>query len=238
VSRTGEQHKQTGRGQRSPAANRWVRVRYALIVGWLLVIVATVMLGERSGSWVGVQGEVASGEVGTIRVDGALPADATGYATVDVHWRHGLWRYIARVVEVHGPGAPSKETLLEGAGVSAVVHTDPGVRLSRSHSGLRVLRESRHPSDSSLLGWRVPSWLGLVAFALVLGGLATLVAGPQPWRATRWAWFWLALPPLGSIAFVLFSGPTPLLPTPRDPTRRLSGGWAFLLAIPLAMLNA
>lgn len=239
VSLTGEQQNQTGRGQRSRADDQWVRVRYALIVGWLLVIVATVMLGERSASWDDIQGQVTSGEVRTVRVSGALPADATGYATVDVHWRHGLWRYIAQVVEVHGPGAPSTETLLEGTGVSAVVHTDPGVRLSRSHPGLRVLRESQHGSDSSLLGWRVPNWLGLVAFALILGGLAVLVAGPQPWRATRWAWFWLALPPVGSIAFVLFSGPTPLLPTPRDPTRRLSGGWAFLLAITLlAMLNA
>jgi hypothetical protein len=239
VGLTGERQNQTGRGQRSRADGRWVRVRHALIVGWLLVIVATVMLVERSASWLDIQAGVASGEVSTIRVDGALPEDATGYATVDVHWRHGLWRYVARVVEVRGPGAPSNETLLDGAGVSAVVHTDPGVQLSRSQPGLRVLRDSRRPSDSSLLGWRVPSWLGLVAFALVLGGLATLVAGPQPWRATRWAWFWLALPPVGSIAFVLFSGPTPLLPTPRDPTRRLSGGWAFLLAIALlAMLNA
>jgi hypothetical protein len=101
-----------------------------------------------------------------------------------------------------------------------------------------VLRESQHLSDSSLLGWRLPNWLGLAAFALVLGGLASLVGGPQPWRATRWAWFWLVLTPVGSIAFVLFSGPTPLLPTPRDPTRRLTGGWAFLLSIPLgALLN-
>jgi hypothetical protein len=194
VSLTGEQQVQTGREQRSRADGHWDRVRYSLIVGWLLIIVATVLFGERSGSWVNIQGQVASGEVGTIRVAGALPADATGYATVDVHWRHGLWRHAARVVEVRGPGAPSNETLLDGTDVSAVVHTDPGVQLVRSQPGLRVLREPQHLSDSSLLGWRLPSWLGVAAFALILGGLASLVGGPQPWRATRWAWFWLVLP--------------------------------------------
>ncbi|CAN5622445.1 hypothetical protein BH10ACT10_BH10ACT10_07770 [soil metagenome] len=34
--------------------------------------------------------------------------------------------------------------------------------------------------------------------------------------------------------FLLLSGPTPGIPAPRRQARRLIGGWAFLLAIPLA----
>ena len=90
----------------------------------------------------------------------------------------------------------------------------------------------------------------LLYVAMVLVGLAaTAVAvgtarrtGPDPWR--RWtaavAAFlvpvvaaWLLLPPVGSIAFLLLSGPTAGLPAPRNPRRRLSGGWAFLLSLPL-----
>ena len=85
-----------------------------------------------------------------------------------------------------------------------------------------------------MLGWRVPDPIGIVAFVLHFAGLGLLVTGPQPWRATRWAWFWLLLPPVGSIAFLLLSGPTPGLPAPKNPRRRLSGGWALLLSLPLS----
>ena len=73
-----------------------------------------------------------------------------------------------------------------------------------------------------MLGWQVPDPIGIVAFVLHLAGLALLVTGPQPWRATRWAWFWLLLlPPVGSIAFLLLSGPTAGLPAPKvRPGRR------------------
>lgn len=32
------------------------------------------------------------------------------------------------------------------------------------------------------------------------------------------------------VAFLLLAGPTYLLPEPEQPDRRLTGGWAFLLA--------
>lgn len=81
------------------------------------------------------------------------------------------------------------------------------------------------------------SWPVLAVFAA--GCLATLwllVNGPQPWRATRWAWFWLAAPPLGLLAFLLLSGPTPGLGITRPATKRLTGGKAFLLALLLSAL--
>jgi hypothetical protein len=41
----------------------------------------------------------------------------------------------------------------------------------------------------------------------------------------------LRLAPFGMIAFLLLGGPTSLIPLPQDRGRRLTGGWAFLLAL-------
>ena len=41
------------------------------------------------------------------------------------------------------------------------------------------------------VAWQTPAWLGVY---LLVGGTAwliLLVNGPRPWRATRWARFWL-----------------------------------------------
>lgn len=88
------------------------------------------------------------------------------------------------------------------------------------------------------MGWHVPPVVAMSAALLFFAGFGLLIAGPQPWRATRWAWFWLLLPPVGSVAFLLLSGPTPGLPSPRNPRRRLTGGGgvAFLLSLLLMPL--
>jgi hypothetical protein len=84
----------------------------------------------------------------------------------------------------------------------------------------------------------VPNALGISAFLLFLAGFPLLMIGPHPWRATRWAWFWLLLPPVGNVVFLLLSGPTPGVPRPRNPRRRLTGGWAFWLSLPLMSVLA
>lgn len=65
--------------------------------------------------------------------------------------------------------------------------------------------------------------------------LFVLINGPQPRWATRWAWFWLILNPalvITAALFLIVSGP--VSPT-REPVpqsgRRLTGGWAFLIAV-------
>jgi hypothetical protein len=65
----------------------------------------------------------------------------------------------------------------------------------------------------------------------VLCSFLLIAAGPEPWRATRWAWFWAVLftAPVGALAFAILSGPTPLVPTPRNRAWRLSGGWTFII---------
>ena len=90
---------------------------------------------------------------------------------------------------------------------------------------------SRSGSSFTVLGWQVPAWMGIAALLLWLAVVFLLGNGPRPWRATRWAWFWLvvAAAPVGVPAFLILSGPAPPLPAPHIGARRLTGGWAFLL---------
>jgi len=102
---------------------------------------------------------------------------------------------------------------------------DPRVRLVLEPWGSGV-------SSAFLLGRGLPGWLGLALLGAALTTLGLVVAGPEPQRATRWAWFWLHWTPVGALAFLLLSGPTPGLPAPRS-GRRLTGGRGFLLALVL-----
>jgi hypothetical protein len=217
----------------APSDRRWDRIRYTLLIGWILVIAATPFLGERAASWDDVQKLVASGEVKTVRISGGLPAHSTGYSVAQVHWRHGLLRYTAEVVQARGPRGPRGAAT--GTGIP-VIRTSPGDRLAALQPELHVTRDQRSPDGGELFGWQVPIALAISAFLLFLAALGLLVSGPHPWRATRWAWFWLLLTPVSSIpflAFMMLSGPTAGVPGPRDPRRRLTGGWAFMLSVAL-----
>ena len=88
----------------------------------------------------------------------------------------------------------------------------------------------------------MPQWVNHVRLVLGLGALVLLVGGRHPWRATRWAWFWLVVltgvPTYAIVAYLLLSGRTPLVPAPRRGARRLTGGWAFLLGVLLGAAHA
>lgn len=220
----------------SSSERRWDRVRYTLIVGWLLAIIATPLTGERASSWGEITGLVTAGEVDTVRVVGELPGRGTGYSVVEVHWRHGLLRYTAEVVHVQGRGNGAPARAATDA-TTPRINEAPSSRLTELQPGLEVTREDhRSGAAGELLGWHVPPVVAMSAALLFFAGFGLLIAGPQPWRATRWAWFWLLLPPVGSVAFLLLSGPTPGLPSPRNPRRRLTGGVAFLLSLLLMPL--
>lgn len=86
------------------------------------------------------------------------------------------------------------------------------------------------PSAGGVVEWRPFGLAGLLALIL-------LIVGPQPRLATKWAWFWLA--GIGQPVWVLFLvlEPVPLWlkgPAVRSGSR-LTGGWAFLLAIVLGL---
>lgn len=211
------------------------RLRHLLIAGWLAVLVGTLLAGERATSWSEVRALVASGEVGEVRVSPELPAGATGYTVVDVSWRQGLVRHSTQVVQVSGPGQRAQAEVAAEQ-VAGLVGAAPSDILTELQPGLRVTRDQGRPSGGEIAGWQVPTAIALSALLVVLLSAGLVVSGPDPWRATRWAWFWLLMNPVSLGAFLLLSGPTPGLPAPRDGGRRLTGGWAFLLSMPLAAL--
>jgi hypothetical protein len=83
----------------------------------------------------------------------------------------------------------------------------------------------------TFMGWGVPWEVAILGMVSWMAALLLVVGGPEPWRATRWAWgwAWLLTGPLGSVAYLLLGGPTGFL-RPQPGHRRLTGGWAFLLA--------
>lgn len=204
------------------------RFGWALFAAWIVLLVAVVFLGERSSSRADLEDAVASGEVTSVEVYGGLPEGARGYARVELHWRDGPFAYYVELGEAKPrPRAPRGETNLP------IVR--PGVvdRLVASNEDLEVERrsDSGPPFSASFLAWQLPWPLALGGPLLVLVTLGLLIVGPQPWRATRWAWFWIQgiAAPLGMLAYLVLGGPTGLSRPPRPEARRLTGGWAFLL---------
>jgi hypothetical protein len=177
-----------------------------------------------------LESDVAVGEVQVVRVAGDLPERGTGFATVEVHWQRGAFGYWTEVIEAR-PRRAVPRSSREGA--TAVITGDVGTRLAALDPDVEVIRVGWPKSSSELFGWRLPVWMGGLALVLFVCTLGLLISGPQPWRATRWAWFWLmtAAAPVGAVAFLLLAGPTPFSPAPRDPAKRLTGGWAFLMAL-------
>lgn len=205
--------------------------RWILLASWALVVVGAVSLGGRTSSLGQLVTALDSGEVQAVEVSPGLPPDASGSTTQTVQWREGLLRYRATVVMVT-PDSQGQATSRNGIPVRNGF--DIATDLRQTAPGVDIVRAGDLWSGSTIYGWWMPTWLGLLAAAGALGTLTLLVSGPAPWRATRWAWFWLISNPLGLTLFLVLSGPTPPLPAPRHPARRLTGGWAFLLSIALA----
>lgn len=203
--------------------------RHVLLLGWGLVIAVALVAGEKSESWTDAREAVASGEVRTVSVSRELPAGSTGSVTVWVRWREDGVRRVAEVTHVRA--SPGRGADAASADPTVEVTQAPSEILTGLDPGLVVQPGPGARTHSVLYFWLLPSWVGLAVGVLMVAGLGLLIGGPAPWRATRWAWFWLLPTPVGSIALLALSGPTLGLPGPRRPSRRLTGGWAFLLGL-------
>ena len=203
----------------------WCGIAWALLVCCFALLVTGLVVGERTSSYNGLRDAVASGDVDSVVVTGGTTAPFLGRASVRVHWREGIFRYQASVVEQH----PQRRTQTR-AGVPVVYSVERDLEDLDTVAVER--RPHDHPDDNVIYGWRLPHWTETAVLVVGAAGLLLLIAGPQPRRATRWAWFWLmsAAPPAGFLAFLLLSGR--LSPRPQASLgRRLTGGWAFLLAM-------
>lgn len=207
--------------------HRW-RVTGAVIALLCLVGAALVlMVGEKRSDLGALQDGVVRGHVTHVEVEG-LPRGGTwsGESPVTLHWSGAVDRYV-EVLVIRGL-QPRGAT--GNAGLPYVVG-DPAQMLRALDPEVDVARVDGRGDRWTLAGWRVPAaagWLGLVAWAATM---LLLVGGPEPWRATRWAWFWLVLAsgPLGVLAHLLLGGPLGVK-RPAAGSGRLTGGWAFLLA--------
>ncbi len=216
----------------APRPLHWLdRVRWLLGAGWVVVLVAAVVGGALSTPYAHLREEVRAGRVTEVTVAGQLrPGD--GRVTQEVTWREG---WVQRRVEV--VQAEDGDVLDAGrAGAPPVLPDDVGRVLSSAAPALVVERVDRvEVVSASFLGWSLP-FPRLMTAVLLLGALLTLVLIvnlPPPWRLTRWAWFWLGATPVGVLLFALLAGPTPGIPRPRHPERRLGGLAAFVLSLVL-----
>jgi hypothetical protein len=174
---------------------------------------------------------VAAGDVRSVTVSGGL--QGFGVMGQEVTWRRWGITRTATVTQV-SPGYDLGDR--SGTTSQRVGSLDIGVQLQRLSPSLTVVRDSATSNAHSVLGAGVPAWGAGVYPSLLLGTLLLVVCGPSPWRATRWAWFWLMLVPfVGPVAIALLGGPVAVLhrwlPPPRRGRRPLTGGRAAFVVI-------
>lgn len=202
-------------------------LRWTLAVLWVFVMAVAVLAGSRSSDLGTLEAELSSGNVTAIEVTPGLPANADGSVAQSVYWRSGILRRHAEVQMI----TPGSGISSSSAGTNPVRSGhDIASMLVREHPDLVVTHVSQTFAWGQIYGFRVPSWLAWPALVGAVLTLMVLVSGAEPWRATRWAWFWLIGTVIGAPLFLILSGPTWSMSAPRASHWRLTGGWAFIIA--------
>ena len=210
-------------------------MRVVLLLGWCGFLVVAVAVGERSSTLERLDAAVAAGDVDAVSVAGGMPPRGRGFATVQISWRQGLLARTTEVIEVRRPGAAAGQGT-RGT-TTTLVNESVAEHLGAIRPDVAVDRRAQDGGwHADMLGFALGGRLALALLVLWLVTIGRVTGGPEPWRATRWAWFWLLgtpLVPLVAVAYLVLAAPTPGLPPPRDPARRLRGGWAFVIAVVL-----
>jgi hypothetical protein len=216
----------------------WTRaVAWTLLASMTLLIFAALVLGHRESTLSALERDVARGSTQHVQVTEGLGADARGYATVRVEWRSHLLGYTTSVVEAR-PRERGRQAAQED-GVTGLLSQDLATHLHAIDPDLQVETVDHVTGpEAHWLRWRITGW---PVALLVLGWLFTvamMISGPDPFRATKWAWFWLMISAAGPVVLIVYlavGGPTGLARAPRPGSRRLTGGWAILL---MMLVNA
>ena len=175
-----------------------------------------------------LKADIDVGRVDEVRVQGALPPGANGYATVTLAWDDGIRHRYASVVE-----ASDASAVQQGAhpGTEQVVGSVEE-QLRALNGTVRITRTDEAISRQGLGAWRFPGWFSTAVLLAWAASLVLLVRGPEPWWATRAAWGWGLFSPAAVVLvplFLLLSGPPPGIASSGGSGRRLRGGLAFML---------
>lgn len=204
-------------------------VRWCMLALWIFVVAVAVTVGSRTSQLSDLEFELNAGGVESVMVTPGMPPGAEGVATQSVFWRSGFLNHRADVLMI----TPGDDSAASRSDDDMAVRSgyDIAEHLADEDSAVLIKRIPERLSSGVVYGFDVPVWL--LGFALVgaIGTLMVLVSGPQPWRATRWAWFWIIPTVIGPPLFLILAGPTPPLRSPRQHHWKLTGGWAFLSAL-------
>ncbi|WP_239460060.1 DUF368 domain-containing protein [Nocardioides daejeonensis] len=244
---------------RTPALTQQPRGRlvrwagWALLACWLFVVVQW-FLAPAPARWADFESSAA--KVDSVQIFGGHDRDASlrttgeSYAAmVRIVWHQGWRTYETAVVEttavkrtgIHYVG--SEESGLALVAPFAAADAEVKMRDVRAEVEARVphatvTRADLPDTSSTGYGRSLPSWVLWLGLITGLGSLAHLILAPTPWRATRWAWFWLSSLPLVGVPIYLLSSGATLQRPPSPWARPLTGGIAFILAMILgAMLT-
>jgi hypothetical protein len=207
---------------------RWRVTSLLFVVLWLVTAAAVGLAGEKRSDLGSLQAGIADGSVSRVEVVG-LPegAQPSGRTSATLEWRDGWFGRFAEVTVDARRDAPDSLAADE-------IHGDPATFLRAGDPELEIGYRAQRGGHQEWRGWRGPQWGAWLGLATWIGTVLLAGNGPEPWRATKWAWTWLTLlgGPLGCLGFFLLGGPLGLW-RPRDPDRRLNGVWAFILSVVL-----
>lgn len=208
---------------------RWRLTGLAFALAWLVVAATLGLAGEKRSDLPTLEASIADGSVTHVEIVGFRDyANWQGSTRATLRWHGAL---VSRFVEVEVDTRPGPTT---STSVDRIVG-DPADHLRADVPGLEISwSEPRSGTVLEWHDWRGPGWAGLLGFGAWFGTILLAGNGPEPWRATKWAWIWVTLSggPIGCLAYLLLGGPLGLW-RPRDLSRRLTGGWAFLLSLVL-----
>lgn len=205
----------------------WGTMRVVLLAVLGVVLIGAALTAVRPASMDELRDALRAGEVTQVHLVGDLPPPETGTEDVDFTYAHILWHDGLLDRHTHVPLASER-------GLTPGVADALRAELTAAAGGeLSITSQDFNTGGHGYWGdWWVATWVSLTVLVLTLVGLVMLFTSPTPRIATRWSWFWLAWGTAG-VALVLY----PLLALPRAdqplrPTgRRLTGGWAFLIAL-------
>lgn len=205
-------------------------VAWVLLAGVLVMYAAAAVVGERETDLPHLRAAIASGEVTEVRLSEGLDDGSRGYIGVKVAWeQHGV-SHSTTVTQASGERQARQAR--RGNASTPVAVGDVADFLTADGQQVRVAGTTQRPFGTSteVLGFTVPGGF-FVAQLVITCATLLLIGAREPWRATRWAWAWLVLlTPVGVPGFLLLGGMTGLL-RPKAPQRRLTAGWALLLAL-------